>query len=432
MKKTMIEKLYLLTLIFLPILPKFPISHGGMLNSIASYFFLIGFASYLIKEKIVINKNIFFFGKILCFLIFLNTINSFKILFKFGIVKNSDALTMGLRQIIFYIWPFLIFSYNEYLLKKYSKKEVYNYLMLGIKILLVIGVIQIFCIIFPNEIIQNFYNSTLGKISRLNIFKLKKIYLLCTEPAATGSLLCIFIIPFLIFKYESSKRKKDFLFLILSIVILFFTKSTTAYIGFIILLCINFIFKTSVKLLFIYLIFLIIILLNIDLLSPFLLKAINLNNLSTVHRYSSIYTNSMAFINNFIFGVGLGGHGFYYLEYIPNWALKSYETQSLLHSNKVPYTGGSITSEYIAAFGLIGIILYCFILIKIYFNIKNNDKKEKLFFYTVLINSVILGVVSFHITNEIWYIMLINIMLIENSKNIRRIYEINDNNSNLK
>lgn len=124
MKKTMIEKLYLLTLIFLPILPKFPISHGGMLNSIASYFFLIGFASYLIKEKIVINKNIFFFGKILCFLIFLNTINSFKILFKFGIVKNSDALTMGLRQIIFYIWPFLIFSYNEYLLKKYSKKEV--------------------------------------------------------------------------------------------------------------------------------------------------------------------------------------------------------------------------------------------------------------------------------------------------------------------
>jgi hypothetical protein len=120
-------------------------------------------------------------------------------------------------------------------------------------------------------------------------------------------------------------------------------------------------------------------------------KVSDTDNLSTIQRSITVFTNFKIFSDYPISGVGMGNQGFLYAEYFPKWGYKSIEYQPYLTGERWPGEGGFLPS-YVAGYGLVGIVILVVIMVMVVRSIKQFPSTMQ---YTK--DYCIIGIVNFFV-----------------------------------
>lgn len=298
---------------------------------------------------------------------------------KFGILFGEDTYRAISGNIVFYTLLPIGAIWLTTSIKNESLLNVKKYLNYFIFIELIVGYVQIFIIngfkiILP---LYNFLADSLGLFVNSGfLVHRNQISLTGTEPSSVGIILGVMIFPYILTQItvDTSKLLQFILFL----PIVFFSKSSTAYIAIVVNLVLFILFnRVSVKLTFKKMIttyfigsafFVTLITLPIyyngeianQIYSLIFEKTTSQTNLSTVFRQSSVINDLEVFKKYPIFGIGNGNQGFLYASHLPSWIMSagSEEVRNALSGgNGGVQDGGPFLPAFLSGYGLLGFIL---------------------------------------------------------------------------
>ena len=266
-------------------------------------------------------------------------------------------------------------------LKKISLEEIKKILDVLCIIMVVIGYFQVVVLFIPS--LGVFYD----KLDFLGIFvdssqllRFGRICLAGSEPSSCGDIICIFLFPYILSKFISGEEKKSIIYIFLFLPLIFFTYSSTVYVGTVIDIILFFVFylkegkNIEGKRNFIIILFVSVFLFLIG--GRFFLsntplgqkiyyflfeKTSAVGSLSTEIRYSTLYVDGYAFLHYPITGVGNGNQGFFYnevvREYLTKTALGYAEIADRLNGNLGIVNGGAFVPAFISGYGILGICI---------------------------------------------------------------------------
>ena len=329
------------------------------------------------------------------------------------------SLKIFLPLIIFLIIIYTIINFNNInKLKKFIQLSLIIFFIMELY-----GYLQIYTLFIHHGFLYKFYlfvESFLDKGwggKNVELFGhipmsiiLFRINLLTPEPSEAGHYILTYCYPFILATFVSNYSifkkiifiKIETLLFILSIPLIIFTFSTSAYVIFILLLVLTFIlslfnakskFRYKSKMIFfslvlIFLLFLV-FLNNINYIIPIFDKLSNTNNGSTHTRLYGIIGGVFLFLN-YPFGVGFANLRYILHDYLP----KPLNAEQLLeYTTGQAFQPKSLSIIYLDSFGLIGLVIAIYFFYKIYKNLKNIKNISKFSFY--IFYSFIIFLISF-------------------------------------
>lgn len=402
----------------------------------AAYYFdivfhIIGLSLLLIRKKRVPKEEKKLLNLIRNIVIIFSII-SIVMAFITQISKGSyagETAFSGIVGMFIYFWQYyLIVYYDFFVFKMLSSKNILKILNRLCLFLLILGYVQIICL-----------NSNKIKLlfTKLDIFgvlfpadNMWKLSLTTLEGASAGGLICCFVLPILYSQILMKKNYFQVLQIFLWIPVVYFTKSSTAYILYVsTTITFVFFYIKNIKKFFMivalaFLVFFLLFIFKNSLPSEFqdginyLLfeKIADKSNGSTVSRMIPLYMNWNSFKSSPIFGVGNGLQGYFFND-VSSWMLNVpgsdirsfYKIASTTIAN-----GGCFFLGVISGYGLVGT---CFV---IYYVIKSNKllkiKKDELdcFYYMYYIAAF--SIIIFGFQGDfcglyyIWFILSIPFM----------------------
>lgn len=278
---------------------------------------------------------------------------------------------------IFYFHYIFIMLYNIRVFQILNYEDVVRILKKTCKILLVLGYIQVAVM---SGIGGGIYDAVVGVIGGVNpSSQLPKLCLTGSEGAVAGSIMTIFVFPYLLARNIYGDKKAIYE-LLLWMVPLYFTHSSTAFILFflniivyVIIVLKDFV-RNRARLRNLIITSLVVLagmsvakyigLVNVDVLDEvnYLLfeKVSDEENGSTVSRSIPLFINWGAFTEEPVMGVGNGLQGYFYNKYFPTRAFYV-EGSDVGNFYEVAQTGivngGIFWGGYLSGYGTIGIIL---------------------------------------------------------------------------
>lgn len=379
--ETIVGELYIFTLPFRQV-KQFSFLNsfvGSCANWLPFVFHCIGILLWIINnngrieihsEKKRLIKHAFF---LMIFLNISSAIMSVIMQMIYGNHGTESAYQGIIGMCLYFAQYFFMFLYNYHIFEILSIERIKKILCYDCRILLFIAYFQIFVM---NGIGAGIYDK-LNFLGILNNSKdLPKLCLTGTEGASAGSLIAVFVFPFLLSKVIMGERK-HLLELLLWIVPLYYTFSSTAYIlavisilTFIVLLLIHNdntskgIATLLIVIMLILLVFYIVTTTNLlsnkqieQLQYLFFEKASDKNNGSTVSRTIPLLVNWGAFTEYPIMGVGNGLQGYFYEKYIPDWALRASGSDIgvfIERSRQGINNGGLFFPGILSGYGIVG------------------------------------------------------------------------------
>ena len=421
-----IFKIYLILLPFYTFNSFFTDIFRSFANSVAYVIQGIGVSILIFRYKkvnIKLNKFIrYFIGSIIVLNVssFLMSIILYE---ELGVYLGKNTYTAIIPNILFYTQFIITIIYNYVSISRYKFIVVEESLEKIIKMVAIVGYIQLTILLTGNSFICMLYD-------KLNIFnllrsseyilKIDRISLTTFEPSTAGILMGILIIPYILSNIINKNRNKKiyFLYLIIYLPLIYYTHSSTAYLIFIvnIVMFLLLIFKGRKnkrnKIViggFIYLITIIALIsilvfgnFKIDIDNPIISKIQYLlfekitdeDNLSTIHRNTTIHNNNKIFEKYPLIGVGNGNQGFYYRINFPEWGYKSQESRDLL-AGKNGFPGiASFLWDYISGYGILGIAILLVFSLMSYSRIKKFKNKTIKYLYSI-------GIIGFIVASTI-------------------------------
>ena len=290
------------------------------------------------ENSIKINKKVFNTFLITVIILTLSSLFMAMILHEqLGILDKRDTYIAAIPCIVYNIQIIVIIIYNIYIFKNISQNRIIKIIFYSIVFIVIVGYLQVIISLTQNVQIAKLFAFTdmLGQFNPNYTLASGRVNLLTPEASAAGIFINVFAIPFIMvaYNYKLIKRRKLVVLLISFIPIAVFSSSSTMLIG----ILVNFIFisiwyikKNPHKLLLVVLFESLTIIICgyiykgklSELLYLGVYKITDSKNLSTIHRFSSIYTDMIAFLKYPILGVGNGIQGFFYIKCLPNWAFK--------------------------------------------------------------------------------------------------------------
>lgn len=293
---------------------------------------------------------------------------------------GENAFSGIAGMLIYFSQYALMVIYNKRVLELISRdllEKIWDQVCL---FLLILGYWQVACMT-----IGGFFSTTYDAFNVLGCLynsNMPKLCLTGSEGASAGSLISIFVLPYLFSHIITQKNFKKYLIqVILWLVPLFFMKSSTAYILFVIC-CSVFLWlylrnHNYAKLFLLISPILIaggIVLMFSELLPDFVREEINYlllekisdnENGSTVSRAVPLLMNWGAFTEWPIFGVGNGLQGYFYEKYFPEWAydVPGSDVLEFLAISRTGIGNGAIfLPSLLSGYGIVGcIVIFSFI-----------------------------------------------------------------------
>lgn len=405
---------------------------------------------FIKNKKIIKDKNIII---VIAILLLLNTMSIIMSLFtnyELGTLFGRNTCTAILPHIIYVLQIIITITYNVYMLRKVDIMLIFKIMLTSIICVLIYGWIQIVLININIPFISNIYNSVMGFFEDMGASNLSyigsrgRVNLMNYEASSAGVFVSVYALPLIWSMYNNKLiSKKNFIFIfIMFIPIVIYMDSSAAYYGLVLFLTIIILSKINAKLgktaLFIFIIVAMILIpsiLNMNTVKNSYIyeKTIEktvenrTENLSSIHRNSSIYTNFKAFIEHPILGVGNGNQGFYYIKYFPNWAFKSYESKGYYYGNSGWPGSGAIIPTIISGYGIVGIFLIGIIICISYKNLLKLKNTNLEFIYQYIMISFMLaipqGISTLMIIGEYYIVFLISMSIFNYKNKINKIEE---------
>lgn len=450
------KKLFKLYLLLLPI-TSIELFNGKLYSltaSISSVVHFIGMVIILIniiKNNNIPRNSLIKYTSIMIFALNISSIIMALLLKEeLGAFIGRTTIIAIIPQVLYYLQIFLVIYYNFIYLNKISIREIKRSIELSFVFILIVGYIQILIIITKNLGLINLY-SLFEKTLHISSWFIatQRVALLNTEASMLGCILSVYILPFIYSNIIICKRKtKYIIMLLLFLPIAFYAKSSTVYIGLAVSsICFIYLYwkknakfsiVSKISMLVLLSTLLIVVFININSLGTIsnskkndvsnniwylsVDKVTNFNNLSTIHRNTSVYTNFKAFEEYPILGVGNGNQGFFYVRFFPDWGYNSYESIGYL-SGKYGWPGsGGFFPTYISAYGIVGIILLIIFIYKCQFRIKKLKGTDKEFYYHMYIigsiSFIFVGYISVDIIGTFYILFTLSLPFISVDKKI--------------
>ena len=411
----------------------FPMIFRGWSGNLSMPVFYIGllllFINLLIKKEIILNlyiqkilKELFIYMLVFYFITIV--MGWYLVIFDNIHIFSDNIIPIYSPKIMLFVTIFFVLFYSIMNLNSIKKLKIFISLTLVVFFVMELyGYLQIYTLFFKNNFLYDFYlfvESFLDKGwggKNIELFGnipmstiLFRINLLTPEPSEAGHYILTYCYPFILASFISNysvfKRKFfikiETLLLILSIPLIIFTFSTSAYVVFMFLLAFTFIlslfnsknkFRYKSKMIFfslvlIFLLFLVFIN-SYDYIIPIFDKLSNTSNGSTHTRLYGVIAGLLIFLH-YPLGIGLGNIRYIFYDYLP---------KPLNYEQMIAYTTGqafqpkSLFILYLDFFGLVGILIAIYFFYKVYKNIKKNQKESK--FSAYIYWSFILFFISF-------------------------------------
>jgi hypothetical protein len=391
------RKLFHLYIYLLPIslLPIFRVirDYFSPSASIQNSFFImiLGLLVLLLKKRssFVIRNS--FMIKTLLFIIFLSISTFFMSLLlypKLGVLYGENTFTATLSSYFYLFLIIIVFYYNSKgsnFLSVHDLDKIFKRIAL---FMIFIGYVQILIILRVKYIAEVYDLVDIMDVFRDSqyILNINRIPLSGREPASVAIILGCFILPFLLSKIATEKRKFFYIFqVVLFLPIVYFTLSSSVYIAVALNFIIYFIlFDSRVqrfrKIVLSKLIIRSLILISFVIISTFgffgvnmslfqtitdflFEKTTNLNDMSTGYRYTTVINSIHILVDYPILGVGSGNQGFFYnanlnkSSLVNSGMLSSISTKSALAGEFGLIGGGAFLPDFVSSYGLVGIII---------------------------------------------------------------------------
>ena len=349
------------------------------------FLLLIGLFLLIIVQngKIKYNKSsLTIKGIVLCMvLIAISTLTSLILYLPFGRLNGENTILASISPSVYLVITAITFYYNSEMFKHISKQEIKKILSILVYFLLVLGYIQIAVILIPS--IGRIYDG----LDILNILtdstilqSWGRICLTGSEPSSVGNILNVLIYPYILSVILEYDEKRYKIIAILFLPLIYFTYSSTVYIGTLVNLLV-FVFikfkrrKSRKEVRNGILIVMIILILGIlgggylwnqtivgKTIQEYVInKTSSGDDLSSMIRYSSVLTDIKAFLHYPLTGVGNGNQGYFYnetcYEHYSRTVLSYEEFSSRLNGSMGIVNGGPFVPAFISGYGILGIVL---------------------------------------------------------------------------
>lgn len=343
---------------------------------------------------------------------------------------NRTTFTAILPYILYYFQITIAVFTNYYYFEKYGIEVIKNSLNIICIWNLILGYIQIIIIKFDISFIEKFYKFFVEIfIDRSYVINIQRVCLATTEASMAGSIIVILILPYILANILSNNSKKFIILFLLYFPIIYFTESSSVYLGLIVNIVVYLFIAIKNRLNFklilgtMYFIFLMMLIVSLFIVNNAkynnkifneikyvsIEKLTDNNNLSTIHRSTSLYTNYKAVKKHPFLGVGNGNQGFYYKMYFPEWGYKSYESKAYINGEGGWPGSGGFLSSYISGYGIFGIMLLVNLVVVSYKGIKRIDKKLMYMYKIGVWSFFIMGITTIDIIGNYYIMFLISI-----------------------
>lgn len=406
---------------FISLYSQAPSFLGGLGQELAFYPLSVGIVIWLAgiifcQEKVYIPRVYSFYAFVFLLIwLFITGVANFPNMLD-SVFKGTTGIARFIVQYGTMVFYFLsaLYIYNLLYKLSLSKEKVLlmfeNAVMLSAYIMGAYSLFEIASLLgmdYCREIVNSI--DALFRINEVqgDIFAYVRIRSLTAEASYFG-MYCGVIMPWLVWRtfdktVSPTKRAFNLLFLVYYIVLIIFSLSRTAYfIVLIELLVFSIVYRKKLMRNFIAMgakvgIFLIVVLGALmwaissatvveidvlDILLSFTNSSDNSHDLSNIARVGSQWAGWYIFLDNPFFGVGYGQYPFYYADYVPSWAWISREVQnwSLNIPGSIMTPSHGIYTRILAEAGLMGLLVWGFILFSMLWNICksdiNTDKKR--------------------------------------------------------
>jgi hypothetical protein len=315
-----------------------------------------------------------------------------------GTLFGRNTVVAATPQMMYYVQIILAILYNDYIFTQIEIKKVIRIILISFVTVGIIGYSQILSILTGNGLantVLEFVNR-LVFINDVYVFRIPKLNLMTPEASTAGAQIAGFILPLLLslVKHKKMSRGLGIGLIVAYIPIIVFNNSSSGFLGAIICFsCFLFLLPYRKRIpiwnvrLLLVLSLLLICLLNFDAIrsSDFFqrtfLKAVDTEDLSTLHRTTSIYTNMQSLKNYPLLGVGNGIQGFYYIKYFPNWGFQSLESAELYYGESGWPGSGAFVFSYLSAYGIVGLLLLFYLIYLINRNLRKLKNTPNHFIY---------------------------------------------------
>jgi len=372
--------------------------------SIENGFFIVMFGVPLLflihKGKIPYFKNALYIKgiKLCLFLAIISFFTSLVLYVPFGPLHGENTLKASFPSIIYLLLTAITFYFNNYLFKYISKNTIRRIFDFLVIFEICIGLFQmaVLKLIFLSSLYDVL--SFIGLVVPSSFLHATgRISLTLTEPAAAGIMIGVFLLPYVLSMFLMRRGTKYGVYAFFLAVLTFFTYSSTAYTGIvtvIVIFTVLYIKKNHGNSMLnrgiIFFSFVLLILLfsgnyiwnhttfGLKVNELLLSKTTSQENLSTLSRYSTLYSDLDAFLHYPITGVGNGNQGYFYDKavdkHIPAAAL-TFEEFYLRMSGQVGIVnGGAFVPAFISGYGIVGVILLIIFITKCVKYMRRNEQ----------------------------------------------------------
>lgn len=373
-----------------------PLSYLAASNSFV--FSILGLLIILLdffNRRIKFNKFILWFLALILILNISSLLNSIFINFKYGQLHGESSFQAVFGLLILYSQVSLIVFYNYYLIPKFTIgffKRVFNFYFF---LLMISGYLQLYLIFNPS--FSSIYDSiNILLIMRPSdfILSINRISAIGSEPASMVGIISFLVIPSELSNILEKKSTLSIFKILILLPIIYFSLSSTVYLGFIInLLIFSWFFIKKINFprkLFTIVSLIITGFFIYSILPPTLAyfifdKIFDTQNMSTAYRTSTLINDFFVFLRYPIFGIGNGNQGFYFNSVNwPAYFFRSQEFTNAYNGELGIINGGSFLPAFISAYGVFGIIL-TFVIFKKVFNLFSlNFNYSYIYYYTLL------------------------------------------------
>ncbi|RED65071.1 hypothetical protein [Cohnella lupini] len=315
-----------------------------------------------------------------------------------GTLFGRNTIIAASPQIMYYVQMILALVYNDYIFSQLELKKVVRVIIFSFVTVGIVGYSQIITILTGNglttaiaEMVTRF-----TVMDEVYVLRVPKLNLLTPEASTAGAQIACFILPLLLSltKHKKIGRGLGIGLIAAYIPIIIFNNSSSGFLGVIICIaCFLYLlpFRKRIPIwnlrILLILSTLLIATINFnaikgsDFFERTFLKAVDTENLSTLHRTTSIYTNMQSLKDYPLLGVGNGIQGFYYIKYFPNWGFQSVESTELYYGEGGWPGSGAFVFTFLSAFGVMGILLLGYIIYLVNRNVRLLKKTPYRFVY---------------------------------------------------
>ena len=352
-----------------------------------------------------------------------------------GSIAGETTLVAASKKILYSLAFIVIVFYCREIARVMSKEEMINTIDVCLNIYIVIGFIQVL-VIYNAAGTARLYdgiNSLFNAWSSSAIIQTKRIALLSKEPAYSAGFITTIAIPFLLSKlFSNDYNFKTIIKLILYIVLLYYTKSTTGYTVLLVVLGVFSVIyylnsnrSSTNKLLYGALLISCALGITIfvagnamvsDSVSTVMDKLFSYDNPNSADRKGTIVVGLSILKRYPLFGVGDGNQGFFYQDFLPDWARLGFSGNNVYNrASNVLFDGGSFLISFISGYGLLGIVLLASFIWYSFETIRNNRESFGIFYYFYCISIpafIVIGIGATLMSHYyFWFVLSLPMMI---------------------